>query len=102
MPCPAGNTANFACFTSFAAAANKSLFSRKNYFTYDGQVGVSMASILEVNLILGQSASSAFQAVANSGYVQPNQRPGYGSAVAGAITTVDQVISCLKQDGYIQ
>jgi len=99
--CPSSNTANFACFTSFSAAANKSLFSTKNYFQYDGLTGVAMGMVLETDLVLGYSASTAFQDVANTGYVQPNQRAGYGAAVNTDIGQVDQIVDCLKQDGII-
>jgi RHS repeat-associated protein len=101
MPCPAGATPGFACFISFGTAAGRSLFSTNNYFTYFGQTGVAMATVLEGALATGLSATAAFQAVANTGYAGPDSQPGYGTKVDGRIGQVDALIDCMQQNGII-
>jgi len=68
----------------------------------DGPNGHCIATVIETDLVLGYSAAAAFGDVANTDYAQPNQRAGYGSAVATRVGQVDQVINCLHQDGIIQ
>jgi hypothetical protein len=77
------------------------LFSTNNYFTYFGQTGVAMATVLEGALATGLSATAAFQAVANTGYAGPDSQPGYGTKVDGRIGQVDALIDCMQQNGII-
>jgi RHS repeat-associated protein len=103
MTCPAGAGAGFACFASFWAAAATSLFSGNNYFIYNGQIGVSMAAVLEDALASGLSESAAFQNVANTGYVGDNDpgKPQYGAGVTTRTRQIDPLLDCLKRWAYL-
>jgi RHS repeat-associated protein len=100
MQCPPG-AGNFGCFSSFGVAADVALFSTYNYFQYGGQTGIPESEVLESALAEGLSATTAFNNVADTGYVQPNQRANYGAGVNTRIGQVDALIDCMKQNGLI-
>ena len=84
-----------------SASSRTSLFSTNNYFTHFGQTRVAMATVLEGALATGLSASTAFQAVANTGYAGTDSRPGYGTKVDTRIGQVDTLIDCMQLNGMI-
>lgn len=89
----------FGCFSNgFLGSGQAALFGGTN-FTYNGQQHATTSQILTDQFQNGATPATAFQALADAGYVQPNQRAGYGAVVGRVNADVDRVIDCLHSLG---
>lgn len=87
-------------YSSFYSNGSTAIFSSNNYFTYNGQTGVSSLSILSNQFANGASVAQAFGALAAAGYDRADAA-SYGAAVVNRWLQVLNIETCLSSLGRL-